>query len=170
MAADGNKIYTHLLEKLTTQHVDAVRELLPVSQQNNLQIFVMEQLKEVENICNGINLLNEFSPKTKDRLVSYGELISSRIVSAYFSSEGLSNYWIDARCIIKTNSDFTYAAVDFQTSEKLINEFFKAHNDSLYIVQGYIASDEAGNTTTLGRGGSDYTAAILGEALNATKR
>jgi bifunctional aspartokinase / homoserine dehydrogenase 1 len=168
MAADGNKIYTHLLEKLTTQHIDAVRELLPVSQQNNLQIFVMEQLKEVENICNGINLLNEFSPKTKDRLVSYGELISSRIVSAYFSSEGLSNYWIDARCIIKTNSDFTYAAVDFQTSEKLINEFFKAHTDSLYIVQGYIASDEAGNTTTLGRGGSDYTAAILGEALNAT--
>ncbi len=167
LAADGDNKYTTELKKLSAQHLEVVNELMPVSHQSHMQIFVMQQLNQVEDICNGIYLLNEFSAKTRDRLASYGELISSKIISAFFSSEGIANYWVDARSIIKTNSQHTHAIVDFQNSEKLINEFFNNNNDGLIIIPGFIASDEGGHTTTLGRGGSDYTAAILGEALNA---
>ncbi len=84
--------------------------------------------------------MNEFSGKTKDRLLSYGELISSKIVSSFFSIEALPNVWVDARSIIKTNSNYTKAAVEFDVTRKKVNEFFSASDGNLFIVPGFIAS------------------------------
>ncbi|HVF96365.1 MAG TPA: hypothetical protein VM871_03545, partial [Flavisolibacter sp.] len=112
-ALENNPEYTSLLEALTNQHVEAVKELLPVTAQSSVLSWVVHQFHEVEDICSGIKLLNEFSDRTRDRLVSYGELISSKIISAFFSSEGLTNEWLDAQKMIVTDSRHTKANVNF---------------------------------------------------------
>jgi aspartokinase/homoserine dehydrogenase 1 len=136
--------------------------------------FVKKRINELENICEGVFLLRELSPRTLDRIVSFGEILSTKIVSAKFDSIKVENVWKDAREIIKTDSNFGFAAVDFPETNKLIREFFnqqiqnpKSKIQNLYILPGFVASDENEITTTLGRGGSDYTAAILAAALDA---
>lgn len=168
LAAQADTSYKNSLQQISQQHLDAVKELLPVTGQSSVLSFVMQQFNEIEDICNGIILLNEFSERTKDRILSYGELISSRIISCFFESSGLKNKWMDARAWIKTDSHFNNAAVQFSKTQDNIRNYFLEFPESLVVVPGFIASDEKGNTTTLGRGGSDYTAAILGAAMNAS--
>jgi aspartokinase/homoserine dehydrogenase 1 len=168
LAANGDSGYKEFLQKLTERHLTVVKELLPLTNQSSVLSFVMQQFNDVEDICNGIFLLNDFSDRTKDRVLSYGEIISSRIIAAYLASEGLSNQLIDAKKIILTDSQYTKAAVQFEKTQQNIQAFFAETGEDLFIIPGFVASDEKGNTTTLGRGGSDYTAAIIGAALNAS--
>lgn len=100
-----------------------------------------------------------------DQVVGYGELLSTTIVSAYLNDIGISNQWLDVRELIKTNNSYRDAQVDWQMTESKIME--KVDTGTLNITQGFLGSDENNFTTTLGREGSDYTAAILGYCLNA---
>lgn len=168
LAANGDSSYKENLQKLTERHLTATKELLPLNNQSSVLSFVMQQFNEVEDICNGIFLLNDFTDRTKDRILSYGELISSKIISSYLASDGLPNKWVDARKIIQTDSQFTKAAVQFEKTQQNIQSLFSEASEELFVVPGFISCDEKGNTTTLGRGGSDYTAAIIGAALNAS--
>ena len=81
-AADGDEKYRTDLLEITLRHLDTARELLPLNNQSSVLSFVVQQFNEMEDICNGIYLLREFSDKTRDRILSYGELISSRIIAA----------------------------------------------------------------------------------------
>jgi bifunctional aspartokinase / homoserine dehydrogenase 1 len=167
-AAEGDADYKQFLQKIATHSLNTVKELLPVTTQSSILSFVMQQFNEIEDICNGLFLLNEFSDRTRARILSYGELISSRVISEFFIAEGLSNCWTDARKLIITDSEYKKAAVHFDITNEKINQHFSSDNHQLFIVPGFIASDVNGNTTTLGRGGSDYTAAILGAAVRAS--
>jgi aspartokinase/homoserine dehydrogenase 1 len=164
-AAKGDQQHKDLLQQVTHHHLETAKELLPLTAQSSILSFIMQQFNEVEDICNGVALLNEFSNRTKDRILSYGEAISSKIIAAYLTSSGLPTTWVDAKKLITTDSGYTKAAVQFSRTDGAIQSFFAAQNDVLFIVPGFIASDENGFTTTLGRGGSDYTAAIIGAAL-----
>ncbi|HEY6955050.1 MAG TPA: bifunctional aspartate kinase/homoserine dehydrogenase I [Flavisolibacter sp.] len=168
LASNGDTSYKDSLQKVTERHLAVVKELLPLTNQSGVLSFVMQQFNEVEDICNGIFLLNDFTDRTKDRILSYGELISSRIISSFLASDGLPNTWVDSRKLVRTDSQFTRATVISDKTQLNIQSFFAEANDELFIVPGFIASDEKGNTTTLGRGGSDFTAAIVGAALNAS--
>lgn len=168
LAASGDSSYKEILQKLTERHLSVVKELLPLTNQSSILSFVMQQFNEVEDICNGIFLLNDFTDRTKDRILSFGELISSQIISAYLASDKLPNKWVDARKLIHTDSQFTKAAVQFDKTQQSIQSFVAESNDELFVIPGFVASDDKGNITTLGRGGSDYTAAIIGAALNAS--
>src|SRR5215217_7353119 len=168
LAAGGESCYKESLQKLTERHLNVVKQLLPLTNQSSVLSFVMQQFNEVEDICNGIFLLNDFTDRTKDRILSFGELISSQIISAYLASDKLPNKWVDARKLIHTDSQFTRATVHFEKTQQSIQSHFSQANDELFIVPGFIASDDKGNTTTLGRGGSDYTAAIIGSAVKAS--
>jgi aspartokinase/homoserine dehydrogenase 1 len=168
LAAGGHESYKEIVAQLTQRHLDAVKALLPLTAQSPVLSMVMQQCNEIEAICNGIYLLREFSDKTRDRILSYGELIASRIISAYFTSAGLPNCWKDARSLITTDSHFTKATVDFAATAAQVQKAIVAGNEALYVVPGFIASDKNGATTTLGRGGSDYTAAIVGAAVDAS--
>ncbi|HWJ92708.1 MAG TPA: bifunctional aspartate kinase/homoserine dehydrogenase I [Flavisolibacter sp.] len=167
LAAEGKAEYKTLLHHTGQQHLDTVKSLLPLNNQSGILSFVMQQFNEIEDICNGIVLLHEFSDRTRDRLLSYGELISSQVIAAYLTSAGLVNTWADARHWIVTDSHFTRAQVLFQRTEEKIRCSFSKSEHNIIVLPGFIASDEKGNTTTLGRGGSDYTAAIVGAALDA---
>ena len=168
LAADGNESFNEKLGIIEQRHLETVKELIPLAQQSQLLSLVKKACNEIEDICNGIFLLGELTPRSKDRIGSYGEWISSQIIAAKFKSEGINNVWKDSRELIVTNSNFSAAEVDFDATNKKITDFFSSANTSLFVLPGFIASDKKGITTTLGRGGSDYTAAIVASALNAT--
>jgi bifunctional aspartokinase / homoserine dehydrogenase 1 len=166
-AADGNEDYKNKLGLVEQRHLEAVKQLIPVANQSQLLSLVKKSCNELEDICNGIFLLRELTPRSKDRISSYGEWISSQIISAKMKADGIDNVWKDARELIVTNSNFTAAEVDFTATNEKINGFFPHQPASLFLVPGFIAADANGITTTLGRGGSDYTAAIIASALTA---
>ena len=111
--------------------------------------------------------MKELSDRTLDRIMSFGELMSSRIIAASFVLDGLPAVWKDARELIQTNTRYGAAEVDFETTNLQINNYLQEGN-TLTIIPGFIAREEGGTTTTLGRGGSDYTAAIIAGAVSAS--
>jgi aspartokinase/homoserine dehydrogenase 1 len=166
-AASGSEEYKTALASLEQRHLDAVKELLPIQQQSATLSMVKKNCNDLEDICNGVFLLGEISPRTRDRIVSYGELLSSQIIAAAFSASGHNAGWKDARDLVRTNSDFGQAIVDFQTTDELIRKYFAKDDHEILVVPGFISANAAGATTTLGRGGSDYTAAIFAAALQS---
>lgn len=168
LSSKGDETYKVLLKELEQKHLDAVRSLLPIQQQSATLSLIKQKFNELENICDGIFLLRELSPRTKDRVVSYGELLSSLTIAAKLQSMNEGHHWIDAREVISTNSNFGNAAVNFTLTNEKMWLYFKQHDHQLYIAPGFIASDENSQTTTLGRGGSDYTASIFAAAVRAS--
>ena len=168
LAADGNELYKEKLSTIELRHIDAVKQLIPVVQQSQLLSLVKRSCNEIEDICNGIFLLRELTARSKDRIASYGEWLSSQIIAAKFNADGTEAVWKDARELIVTNADYTAAEVNFAETEKKIKYFFSKEIAALFILPGFIATDKNGITTTLGRGGSDYTAAIIAGAVHAT--
>jgi bifunctional aspartokinase / homoserine dehydrogenase 1 len=166
-ASIGDEAYIDSLKAIEQRHLDTVRELIPVTSQSSILSMVKKTCNELEDILKGIFLLRELSARTKDHVVSFGELLSSRIISAGLAARDISNIWKDSRELIITDSRFGHALVDFPATEKKMHAFFLSATTVLYIVPGFIASDSGGITTTLGRGGSDYTAAIYGSILNS---
>ncbi len=167
LASGGNEEYKTIVKQIEQRHLDLVRQLIPVSQQSSVLSQVLTLCNEIEDICNGVYLLGELSPRTKDRIVSYGEILSSRLIALAMVSAGLPAVWKDSRELIRTDSGSGKASVHFAETNSLIRAFFEQSADSLFLMPGFIAADAKGMTTTLGRGGSDYTAAILGAALQA---
>ena len=167
LAAAGDETYRDKLRLVEHRHLETVKQLIPVAQQSQFLSLVKKSCNELEDICSGIYLLRELTARSKDRISSYGEWLSSQIISARFKAEGIDNLWKDARELIVTNSNFTAAEVDFSFTNDKITQFFSQQEPSLSIVPGFIAADKNGITTTLGRGGSDYTAAIVASALTA---
>ena len=167
LAAAGNESYKIILQEIELRHLNTVKELIPVTQQSSVLSAVKKMCNEIEDICNGIFLLGELSDRTKDKIVSYGELISSQVIAAKFKAVGMDVAWKDSREMIQTDSNFGAALVDFSKTNTAIKNYFDAASSTLYILPGFIAADANGTTTTLGRGGSDYTAAIIAGAMDA---
>ncbi len=168
LAAVGDETYKQQLQAAEARHIETAKSLVPVTRQSRILSLVKKQCNELEDICNGIFLLRELSLVTKDRIVSYGELLSSQIIAAKFESLGIKTNWKDSREMIITDSSHTNAAVDFAITNKKITEYFSNSDFEVTLLPGFIASDADGYTTTLGRGGSDYTAAIVAAAISAT--
>lgn len=167
-ASETDESYKDLLKQIESRHLDTVKALIPVQQQSSVLSMVKRYCNEIEDICNGIFLLGESSSRTKDKLVSYGELLSSTIINAAFNVNGTASLWKDARELIRTNSNYSNAVVDFAVTNQQVSNFIKSSSQQLIVVPGFIASDANHVTTTLGRGGSDYTASILAAAVDAT--
>ncbi|QES87541.1 bifunctional aspartate kinase/homoserine dehydrogenase I [Rhizosphaericola mali] len=161
------KEYEKILQSLTTQHIEAANELLPVATRSGCLSMIMQIFNELEDICESVFRLQELSPATKDRIVGYGELLSSKIISAYLESIKVKNVWMDSRAVIETNNNYSYAAVDFEKTNVKIKDFLKSNPANLYMAPGFIARGNNGHATTLGRGGSDYSAAIYAAAVDA---
>jgi len=166
LAAAGDESYKQKLQEIEQRHISTVKELIPVQQQSALLSMVKKMCNEIEDLCNGIFLLNELSVRTIDKLLSYGELLSSQMITAAIVGKGTEAKWVDSREIIKTNSEFGNATVDYPVTNKNIQALVKTE-DKLFIIPGFVASDTKNITTTLGRGGSDFTAAIFAAAVNA---
>ncbi len=166
MASKGQVLYIEKLKIFEQRHRDCVKELIPSNVNIDLMNVMEKVCTEVKHLCDGIYMLGELTARTKDRIASYGEYLSSQIISATFKQSGIDSQWMDAKDLIVTNSYFGAAVVDFPATNKRIKEYINNSDSKLYIVPGFIAADSKGITTTLGRGGSDYTAAIFASSLD----
>ncbi|MBR5296842.1 MAG: aspartate kinase, partial [Parabacteroides sp.] len=165
MAAKGDVGYEKEYSEIVTRHLDVIQGVIPNQNQRiEVQKQVMSLLDELGNIYKGVYLINDLSAKTSDTIVSYGERISSLIVSNVIKEAKL----FDARKFIKTIKQFNKHIVDFELTNKLIEETFNPL-PKVALVPGFISSSIEGEITNLGRGGSDYTASILATALNARR-
>jgi aspartokinase/homoserine dehydrogenase 1 len=165
-AANGIE-FTEQLAELEKRHFDVVKSLLTVQNQNpaftRLKIF----FNHLEDLLQGILTLRELTPKTRDQVLSFGERCSTLMICKIAAQHFPESHCVDASELIKTDSSFGQAKVNMELTELLIRGFQQEHSDKVLFVTGFIAANEAGQITTLGRGGSDYTAAIFGSALNA---
>ena len=158
--------YITSLDKLRLYTFDIINALF---KDKNLTIItekIEKVFKKMNNICKGIYYLKDLNDKTKDRLLCYGEIISSTILYHYLKQNvAHSIKLLDSRSVIKTNSNYGKALPNYHETNKLINQAFH-DNINLFIAGGFISSDSNNNPTTLGRGGGDYSAAIYGHCLN----
>jgi aspartokinase/homoserine dehydrogenase 1 len=161
-AAGRDESYKQILDGIQQRHYDTVKRLFKISEQSNILAGVKVLLNDLEEILNGVYLLKEMTDKTLDTVLSFGERLSSFIISLIIDNA----YLVDARDLIRTDRNFGKAGVNFEESNKLIVNYFKSLK-KIAIVPGFIASTAEGEITTLGRGGSDYTAAIIAAALDA---
>lgn len=168
LAAAANEDYIASLQQVEQRHMQVVKELIPVQHQSSLLSLVKKHCNEIEDICKGIFLLGECSDRTKDKLVSYGELLSAQMMAAVMQANGIEAAYQDSRKLIRTDSHFGNAMVDFDITNTQINQWLQPFSEKVWVLPGFIATDAHGATTTLGRGGSDYTAAILAAAVQAS--
>jgi aspartokinase/homoserine dehydrogenase 1 len=166
-AEQGEESYREKIKEIEEKHLETVRALIPEDKREETIGFVNQSFAGIESVCEGVALLHELSPRSLDRILSFGEILSTRIVSAALTARGIDNFWTDSRKLIRTDSNYGFASVDFDVTNVQIRNYFKASSQRLHILPGFIASDEGGSTTTLGRGGSDYTAAILAAGFYA---
>jgi aspartokinase/homoserine dehydrogenase 1 len=167
-AAEGRE-FTEQLAELEKRHFDVVKSLLTAQNQNpaftRLKIF----FNQLEDLLQGVLVLKELTPKTRDQVLSFGERCSTLMICKIAAQHFPGSYCVDASELIRTDSSFGQAKVNMQLTELLIRSFHQEHNDNVLFVTGFIAANDAGQITTLGRGGSDYTAAIFGSALNVSE-
>ena len=162
-ASSRHDEYKNILEKITFIHKEFIESLIKDNTRQHQVLIEAEILfNELRETINGIYLLRELSGHSLDQVLSYGERLSSLIISNLL--EG--SIFIDSREFIKTDDKFGNANVDFVLTNSLIREKIKLVARNV-IVPGFIASNIKGDTTTMGRGGSDYTAAIIAAALDA---
>ncbi|MCI0442513.1 bifunctional aspartate kinase/homoserine dehydrogenase I [bacterium] len=166
-ASNGDASYLESLTALKDRHHRTIRELIP-NEATEFQKEIDSRFKELEDVLHGVYLIRELSLRTLDVIMSFGELFSARIITQAARFAGLNAEFLDTRTIIKTDSRFGSGHVLFDVSNSLIQRYFET-NSALQIATGFIASTVREETTTLGRGGSDYTASILGAALNISE-
>lgn len=166
-AAEG-KSFSDGLKSLEDKHFAVVKELLAVKFQNPVFTKLKLFFNEVEDLLQGIFALKELSNQSKDLILSYGERCSNYMVSKVMEQYIPESLFIDASHYVKTDSDFGNAHLNETLTEQLVKSMYITHSDKLLFVTGFIGSNENGRITTLGRGGSDYTAAIFGSILDAT--
>lgn len=166
-AAEG-KSFSDGLKSLEDKHFTVVKELLAVKYQNPVFTKLKLFFNEIEDLLQGIFALKELSNQSKDLILSYGERCSNYMVSKVMEQYIPESLFVDASHYVKTDSNFGNAHLNEMLTEQLVKSLYITHRDKLLFVTGFIGSNENGRITTLGRGGSDYTAAIFGSILDAT--
>ncbi len=165
-ASKGDGAYMDLWAAFHHRHLEAIDTLILGKRKNTVLKAFIEMSETLKNLLQGTFLVMEASPRTMDYVLSFGERASSMIITEAMNERGLTSEYVDAREIIKTDKNFGAARVDFPTTYKLIKSKYKSTR-SIKVVTGFISSAKGGLTTTLGRGGSDYTASLLGAGLKA---
>lgn len=169
LAANGDPEYKRIFKTNEERHLNAVKELIPESFQTEILDRVKTEFNGLETLYEGVFLLNELSNKTKHVIASYGEILSSIIITAYFKSLNVNVKFVDSRDLIICKNDNGKVQVNYVKTNPNIHNFFKSNKADLFVAPGFVASNEHGVPSTLGRGGSDFTAAIFAGALEAKR-
>jgi bifunctional aspartokinase / homoserine dehydrogenase 1 len=166
-ASAKDKTYKEIIREIDKKHKDAIDELIPLSDQSEIIEKINSDINLLKTLLDGCYLLGELSVRTADIVAGFGELLSSQVIAVALKQKVGNSIFKDSRELIKTNSNFGKASVDFAVTNKLIGDYFKKNGHQVVLLPGFIASSHDGNTTTLGRGGSDYTAAIIAAAIKS---
>ncbi|WP_412559532.1 bifunctional aspartate kinase/homoserine dehydrogenase I [Winogradskyella sp. MIT101101] len=168
LATEKDGSYITVFENIRERHLETIQSLMPKAQSNAVIKTVEGKLEELKNLLHGIYLINEFSDKTRDKVLSFGELLSSYIISKALKLKIEKSSLKDSRELIVTDDLHTQANVNTNETNIRISSFFKSNKDKVVVLPGFVSRSEEGETTTLGRGGSDYTAALIASALKVS--
>ncbi|MBQ3245499.1 MAG: bifunctional aspartate kinase/homoserine dehydrogenase I [Bacteroidales bacterium] len=168
LAAERDESYKELISGLQTRHHEIIKSLLPMEKQEESTEVCDSLFDSLRSIAQGVCLLGELSPASLDAIQSFGELWSTKILATKLASIGIATKWIDSRKIIRTVAKGDKNVVDVQKTYYRVNEMVENNPiTQLFVLPGFIASDKQGRTTTLGRGGSDYTASLYAVGCKA---
>ncbi len=170
VAAEGNaEEAAGIVRTIITRHTGIAEELLPPEKRTEVQASIEVWSRELLALVRGISILGELTNRSLDILASYGERFSSLIFEAYVRHTGTSSALVDARTFMITNAQFTKAVPDLVATSERLEQTVRPHLHSGHVVvtQGFIGSTPTGITTTIGRGGSDHSAALIGALLDA---
>lgn len=165
-AENGDKNYKNNLQAIRDQHYNAIEVLFEGKDKQPVIESVNTLIGELKDILHGVELVQECSLRTGDLIMSFGERLNCTVTAAYFNSLGQKSEMADTRDMIVTDDHYGSSNVFLDRSYSRIRERL-SDPETLYIITGFIASSEKGITTTLGRNGSDYTASLIGAAMNA---
>lgn len=165
LAASGNRLYEVQYQEILDRHISMIEEIIPDGESKaKLEMKVSNMLDQLKNIFQGLFLIKDLSAKTSDTIVSYGERLSSLITATLIKGAE----WYDSRMFIKTEAKYGKHTLDKELTNRLIRDTFE-NLPQIAVIPGFISSDkETGDITNLGRGGSDYTAALIAAALGAS--
>jgi aspartokinase/homoserine dehydrogenase 1 len=166
LAEKGQEEYLQELKSIEEQHIVLTRALVDVRQQSGVLAKVKYELNSLDDILHGVFLIRELTPKTLDYILSFGEKLSAYIIACAFQNQQMAAEYVNASDLIITDHNFGKAQVQFELTYAKIKEYFSAEK-GLWVLPGFIGSTPKGELSTLGRGGSDYTAAIVAAALDA---
>ena len=168
LASQRDESYKELINGLQNRHHDIIHDFLPREKQEESLEVCDSLFDSLRSISQGVYLLGELSPASLDAIQSFGELWSTKILATKLASIGIETKWIDSRDIIRTVAKGEKNVVDIQKTYYRVNEMVENNNQTqLFVLPGFIASDKQGRTTTLGRGGSDYTASLYAVGCKA---
>lgn len=165
-ASANNERYKNTLAIVEKRHLEAIKELIPVVSQSAIISKVKSELNKLEALCEGVYLLSELSPKTESVITSFGEMLSSYIIFEAAKVKGLDIALKDTRDLIITG-DTAKITIQYEETNAHIKKYAKESSCHIHLFPGFVASTSDGEPTTLGRGGSDFTAAIIAAALQA---
>jgi len=167
LASNQDETYKEILQTIENQHLEVVKELIPVTKQSEVLSHVKRLFNQLETLLEGTYLLEELSPKTLATITGFGELLSSYIIAKAAKSNQLDCVYKDSRELIIATDHYQNAQVNKQRTHKNCQDYFSKAKEQITLLPGFIASTVDQKTTTLGRGGSDYSAAIYASALDA---
>jgi aspartokinase/homoserine dehydrogenase 1 len=167
-AKEGDKKYKETFNAIKERHYSVCRELLEGDVLEGALSELQENHENFSDLIHGIYLVRELSPRMKDHVVSFGERNAAYIISCVLNKMRVPAAYLDARKVVKTDDSFGRAKVELSVTNKLISEYFKSAK-GIQVITGFIGSTMEGITSTLGRGGSDFTAAIFGAALTVER-
>jgi aspartokinase/homoserine dehydrogenase 1 len=165
-ASRGDESYRGLLQQCITRHRDMVDQILHEPEKASLSGWLEDHFQRLTNMLQALTCFRELSLATLDYVMSFGERFSAAIFAAALRSQSVEAEYLDARLVIRTDAHFGSANVDFEATNCLIQDHFRRH-PALQVMTGFIGHTSDEWTTTLGRDGSDYSAAVLGSALSA---
>ncbi|MAZ29422.1 MAG: bifunctional aspartate kinase/homoserine dehydrogenase I [Cytophagaceae bacterium] len=161
--ASHKEKYVDTFNAIRQKHIDFTKALVP---KNKAALEEIDGcLDDLDQLLQGIYLINELSPKTIDKLAAFGEIMSSTLITHAMQSKGLEAVRKDSRDVITTNDNHTRAAIEYTATNNQLEYYFSRAQQQVTVMPGFIASTSNGEVTTLGRGGSDFTAAIVAAAL-----
>lgn len=164
-AQSGNVEYFSILENVINKHLLLINYIVDEKNISYLLNEMQQIFHELRSILIKLEQSKHLSQKTLDHIMSFGERLSALIITSGILSNQINAKYLDSRKIIKTDRTYGEARINFKKTNCLIKKYFNS-NDDIKVVTGFIASTENGETTTLGRNGSDYTATVIGAALN----
>lgn len=165
-ASSHDENFRNLIEEIEARHLEVIKSLIPTASQSGILSQIKRYINKLEMLLEGCYLLGELSDRTKDLILSFGEVMSSYIISEVLIAQGENCVLADSRKFIKTNNLYGKAAVNFKVTNLYLQHYFNTNRHDIVVMPGFISESEDGHTTTLGRGGSDYTAAIIAAALD----
>lgn len=165
LAVKGDKEYINILKEIEHKHLETAKILL--NDNVKREAFIHELLDQLKSTLSGVFILNDLSLKSHAKIVSIGELLSSYIITEAMKDQGLKVILKDSRELIKTDDNYENAGVNYQKTYQNIQSYFNENENDVVVLPGFIASNENGEITTLGRGGSDFTAAIIASGVKA---